>query len=760
MLRTRWWHAAFIPLLACGTPPTPQAPLPATVTTPSGRGVAFSESPLAQRDEDALVPIDRFDPSLGDRSSATTVLAFVDLAGEESTGILAIAHAVEKEVPSARVVWKTLPAKDDAAAHLVSTTAQAVFNLGGHSAFFKFVDGFVKERNSKDDELIALATAASGASKEALVAERASARVVDKLARDRKVADGLKIATSPELLVNGVNIRTDVSPTEVAGYVKDQAETTKKSGVTDMKLLYAELVTAGRERVEKDGDKKGGQEEEPPYNETLVWNVPVGTSPVLGSKDALVTIVDFADFECPYCAKVEPTFAEIRKIYGDKVRFVWKHEPLPFHPKAIPAAMLALEARAQRGDAGFWKAHDAMLGDQEHLDKDSLLGIAEELGLDLEKVDRAIETSKYKAEVDRDLELAQAVEASGTPHLFINGRRFVGAQPFEKLKPVIDEEIVHAEALVKKGVKKNKIYEHILATAVAEALPVYVEAKVPNSAPRKGSGKVVVQEFADFQCPFCVRVKPTISLLMHRHNADIQLVWRNLPLPMHPDAPRAAEAAFEAKKQKGDVAFWKMYDLMFRGMKKDDGLSVASLSTYAKEAGLDVSAFNTALESRAHKALVEADKTEADRLGFNGAPSFLIGGYMLSGAQSYRTFEHILNYAKKHPKPAKDVVRIVDVSVGSGKEIKSGDEITVHYTGTLMNGTVFDTSKKKGGAPFELKLGAGSVIKGWDQGLVGMKPGGKRILQIPPALGYADKQAGSIPAWSTLVFEVELLSVK
>ena len=756
MLRTRWWLAAIIPLLACGGPPSPhvaQSSLPAS-TAASGRGIAFSESALAQRDESALVPIDRFDASLGDRASATTLLAFVDPSAEEASNILTISRAVEKDVPTVRIVWKLLPAKDDAPGHLVSATAQAVFNLGGHDAFFKFIDEIVKHKNSKGTVLLSMAATASGVDKDALARERLSTRVLEKLERDQKVAAGLKITSAPEVLVNGINIRTDLPAADIAGYVKEQAEVVQKAGT-----LYADLVKAGRARMEADRQKKDESEEELPYNETLVWNVPVGTSPVSGPKDALVTIVDFADFECPYCAKVEPTFAEIRKTYGDKVRFVWKHEPLPFHSKAIPAAMLALEARAQQGDVGFWKAHDAMLGNQEHLDRDSLLGIAEELGLDLEKVDHAIETNKHKAEVDRDLALAQAVEASGTPHLFVNGRRFVGAQPFEKLKPVIDEEIAHADALLKKGIKKNKIYDHILASAVAEALPVFVSADVPDSAPRKGAGKVVVQEFADFQCPFCARVKPTVSLLMRRHSADVQLVWRNLPLPMHPDAPRAALAAFEAKKQKGDVAFWKMYDLMFRGTSKPNGLSQDALIGYAKESGLDTVAFKAALEGNTHQALLEADKAEADRLGFNGAPSFLIGGYMLSGAQSYRTFEHLLDYAKKHPKPEKDIVKIVDVAPGSGKEIKTGDEVMVHYTGTLMNGTVFDSSKKRN-EPFAVKLGAGQVIKGWEQGLVGMKAGGKRILQIPPKLGYAGVQKGQIPAWSTLVFEVELVSVK
>jgi len=102
---------------------------------------------------------------------------------------------------------------------------------------------------------------------------------------------------------------------------------------------------------------------------------------------------------------------------------------------------------------------------------------------------------------------------------------------------------------------------------------------------------------------------------------------------------------------------------------------------------------------------------------------------------------------------------IVDVTVGKGEAAKAGDKIKVHYTGTLTNGTEFDSSRKRN-TPFEFVLGRGSVIKGWDQGVVGMKVGGKRKLTIPPSLGYGARGAGgSIPPNSTLLFDVELVEI-
>jgi FKBP-type peptidyl-prolyl cis-trans isomerase FkpA len=101
-----------------------------------------------------------------------------------------------------------------------------------------------------------------------------------------------------------------------------------------------------------------------------------------------------------------------------------------------------------------------------------------------------------------------------------------------------------------------------------------------------------------------------------------------------------------------------------------------------------------------------------------------------------------------------------DEVVGTGAEATVGSTVSVSYTGTLDNGTVFDSTAKDGGTPFSFQLGAGQVIKGWDTGVVGMKVGGTRKLVIPPSLGYGSQAAGSIPPNSTLTFVIQLLSVK
>lgn len=144
----------------------------------------------------------------------------------------------------------------------------------------------------------------------------------------------------------------------------------------------------------------------------------------------------------------------------------------------------------------------------------------------------------------------------------------------------------------------------------------------------------------------------------------------------------------------------------------------------------------------------------------------LIFGIVALGVFVYFTFGfHQTSSQQKmvpptEPTQAKaEELKIEDIEEGSGPEVKSGDTVSIHYTGTLTDGTKFDSSVDRG-TPFETKIGVGDVIEGWDKGVVGMKVGGKRKLIIPPSMGYGEQGMGTIPPNSTLIFEVELLELK
>lgn len=112
------------------------------------------------------------------------------------------------------------------------------------------------------------------------------------------------------------------------------------------------------------------------------------------------------------------------------------------------------------------------------------------------------------------------------------------------------------------------------------------------------------------------------------------------------------------------------------------------------------------------------------------------------------------------PQETGNGLQVVEIQAGTGAEARSGQEVTVHYTGWLTNGTKFDSSRDRG-EPFKFGLGRGQVIRGWDEGVAGMKVGGRRRLVIPPELGYGSRGAGRvIPPGATLLFNVELLAVQ
>ncbi len=171
------------------------------------------------------------------------------------------------------------------------------------------------------------------------------------------------------------------------------------------------------------------------------YKVAVGTSPVRGDAEAAITIVEWSDFQCPYCLRAAPTLAQIEKEYGDKVRLVFKHLPLSIHAKA-PAAHAASEAAHRQGK--FWEMHDKIFENQRDLAPETLERYAGEIGLDVERYKRDIVSAAVKKQIDEDMQQARDLGVTGTPAFFINGRFLSGAQPFANFKSVIDSALEKA----------------------------------------------------------------------------------------------------------------------------------------------------------------------------------------------------------------------------------------------------------------------------------------------------------------------------
>jgi protein-disulfide isomerase len=160
-------------------------------------------------------------------------------------------------------------------------------------------------------------------------------------------------------------------------------------------------------------------------------------SRVRGPANAPITIVEFSDYECPFCKRAEASVKQVLETYGDKVRFAYRDYPLEFHASARTASEAAHCANAQ---GKFWEYHDKLMASSD-LQVSALKTAADEVGLNREKFDKCLDGGEFKSAIDDDIAAGSAAGVNGTPAFFINGRMLDGAQPFEAFQEVIDEEL-------------------------------------------------------------------------------------------------------------------------------------------------------------------------------------------------------------------------------------------------------------------------------------------------------------------------------
>jgi protein-disulfide isomerase len=161
-------------------------------------------------------------------------------------------------------------------------------------------------------------------------------------------------------------------------------------------------------------------------------------SPAKGAAGAPIEMIEFSDFQCPFCLRANPTVEQVLRTYGDRIHFVYRHYPLPGHPNARPAAEASACAAEQDK---FWPYHDRLFATPGKLSDADLKQSAAELGLNTAQFNSCVDTHKFRAHVDADMKAGEEAGVNGTPAFFINGRSVSGAQPFDVFKKVIDEEL-------------------------------------------------------------------------------------------------------------------------------------------------------------------------------------------------------------------------------------------------------------------------------------------------------------------------------
>ncbi len=607
------------------------------ISADTAQGVAWDDS-------DSPIPITSKDPMWGNRDAPVTIVHFSDFQCPFCSKVDATMQQIKSTYgpDKVRIIWKNEPLPFHPHAKPTAEAAMGVFALKGNDAFWKFHDLAFHNQSALSPEQCEKWAKQVGVDVNKFKAGMEAHTWLKKVESDHAEAQKVGVNGTPASFINGVSV-SGAQPFPKFKAVIDQELQKAQAKIASGTPKDHVYVVMSQEN-HKNAPPPADQEEQ---DDKTVFKLPIGKAPVRGPATALVTIVEFSDFQCPYCKRVEPTLKALKDKYGDKIRLVWKNEPLPFHPRAEPAAELALEARAEKGDAGFWAAHDKLFEMQPKLEDSDLQGAAQALGLDVGKVMDAIKTHKWKPVLAADSDEAEDFQASGTPHFFIDGRRLVGAQPQDKFEKVIDEEIKKAQDLLAKGTKPDQLYAELTKDGKGPAEPEKKDVPLSPNAPARGNlnAKVVVQEFSDFECPYCKRAEETVNEVMKNYGTKIKFVWRNMPLPMHPDAPLAAEAAMEAYQQKGAGAFWAMHDKLFAGQGTQDGLKRPALEKYAQELGLDMDKFKSSLDNLSHKAEILADSKAGNAAGINGTPAFVINGYFINGAQPFSKFRKVIERA-------------------------------------------------------------------------------------------------------------------
>jgi protein-disulfide isomerase len=171
-----------------------------------------------------------------------------------------------------------------------------------------------------------------------------------------------------------------------------------------------------------------------------IVEIAAGDSPFAGKADAKVTLIEFSDFECPFCSKGAKIVDQLKKKYGNKLKVVFKNFPLPFHKNAMNAANAALCANEQDSKK-FWKMHDHLFENQSKLDEKSLEEAAKKVGLDMAKYKECYASKRHQNKIEADKKLGQDSGVKSTPTFFVNGRMVSGAVPVDKFSEIIDEEL-------------------------------------------------------------------------------------------------------------------------------------------------------------------------------------------------------------------------------------------------------------------------------------------------------------------------------
>jgi len=634
-----------------------------------GEGVEHASAPGHY--DSSILPVGE-SPSLGLADAKATVVFFVDFASRSAVRAASDIKDAFENVDSGevRLVVKFLPGGDEGQA-----AAAAALFAADHGRFEGVYDLLLENQDSLDEETINALLDGAGLDTEEFHASEYS-EVIDA---DANLARSLGQRRAPAVFVNGHALTgRDLNANQIRAQILGEiaavddllesgagAGTTYGFRVRENASLTEMVASNDRRRParDRDGDRerpnaraerdtpqpRRGGDAAPPSGDVERLRVPVGDSYFKGPEDALVTIIEFSDFHCPFCSRVGPTLAQIHEQYGDDVRVSFKHNPLPMHPNAPLASATTLAAGAQ---GKFWEMHDMVFENQRRQTREDMESFAQELGLDMDQFRAFLDNDEGAEQIEADQALARQVGARGTPHFFINGRRLRGAQPVTAFQEVIDSEIALANQLISDGTTDRAgLYAHLMEGASEQAAPAQRPSQpeepavvdpppVGDSAARgPDDAEVTIFIFSEFQCPYCSRAQPTMQQIEETYGDRVRFVFKSFPLPFHSDAHLASQAALAAGEQ---GKFWEYHDVLFNNQR---ALSRSDLDRYAQELNLDMGQFAAALDSGRFSDQVDREAAEGRSVGVSGTPTFVVNGERVVGAVPFSRFQPIIDRA-------------------------------------------------------------------------------------------------------------------
>ncbi len=294
------------------------------------------------------------------------------------------------------------------------------------------------------------------------------------VAADSADADKLGITGTPTFFINGRPVHGNQSLRVFLDTFEEELVRANVASATKPADLYETLVGGGRNSADAADVDHETRQLDPAQSYRVGLGLP---GHQLGPDDALVTIVEWSDFECPYCARNAPVLEGIRKKYGDQVRLVFRHYPMPFHRNAMIAAEAAAAAAAQ---GKFWAYHAQLWASFGSLSRADLDGFAKAAGLDMVAFRAALDEHRYRNAIVAEAAAAEAFGVDGTPTMFINGQPIVGSREPADFERIVDAHIASAKTAVAKGLAKREIYPMMMS--LAEGLDRADPSTVPASS--------------------------------------------------------------------------------------------------------------------------------------------------------------------------------------------------------------------------------------------------------------------------------------